>query len=101
MNESTYVGRQQAYVTRARAAERWARKMLWFTFMVGLFAVWQHRDLAPPVHDGMFNVAAVTTDILGGAHETRAAVQNLFAGSSGTAGAGQYNAITQWLLDNR
>ena len=101
MNESKFVGRQQAYLSRAGVAQRWARRMLWLTAFVGFFAVWEHRELAPPVHDGMFVVASMTKDIWGGAHETRALVQNFLSSSSGSSSKGQHNAITQWLLDNR
>ena len=101
MNESKYVGRQQAYQSRAGAAQRWARRMLWFTAALGLFAVWQHRELAPPVHDGMFVVAAVSKDIWGGAHETRNFVQNFLSSSSDSTVQRKYNGSTQWFLDNR
>lgn len=101
LNESKFHKRQQAYTARAEAAHRWARKLLWFTFILGLFAVWQHRDLAPPVHDGMYVVADVTTDIWGGAHETRDVVQGLFNGQSGTSLTPEYSSFTRWLLDNR
>ncbi|MEM7596066.1 MAG: hypothetical protein AAF382_00110 [Pseudomonadota bacterium] len=101
LNESKFQGRQQACKERSRKANRYARILLWVTAAVGLFAVYQHRELAPPVHDGMFTVAAVTTDILGGAHETRGAVQNMFGGASASGSQPEFNAITRWLLDNR
>ena len=101
LKESTFQGRQQAYKTRASVAQRWARRILWLTAAVGFFAVWQHRELAPPVHDGMFVVASVTTDIFGGAHETRGAVQNFLSSPSASGSQPQFNAISQWRLDNR
>ena len=101
LNESKYQGRQQRYLLRSLAVGRWARKMLWFTALGGLFAVWQHRELAPPVHDGMYTMAAVAKDIYGGAHETRGVVQSYFSGPSGSGSNVGYNPITQWLLDNR
>lgn len=101
LNESQFQQRQNAYQLRAEAAVRWARKILWFTFLLGLFAVWQNRDLAPPVHDGIYAVAGVTKDVWGGAHETRGAVQGFFKGSSGSTAQPEFNAVTRWLLDNR
>lgn len=101
LNESKFQGRQVAYLHRASVAERWARKMLWFTVMLGLFAVWQNRELAPPVHDGMFVVADVSLDVLGGAHETRATLQSYLSGASTSGTQPEFNAITRWLLDNR
>ncbi|MEM6586996.1 MAG: hypothetical protein AAF641_01005 [Pseudomonadota bacterium] len=101
LNESKFQARQVAYCARADQAQRWARRLIWLTFAIGLFAVWQHRDLAPPVHDGMFLVANVATDVWGGAHETRGVVQGLFSGGSDNGGSQEFNAITRWLLDNR
>ncbi len=93
--------RQRAYVSRSSVANRWARKMLWFTALVWLFAVWQHRDLAPPVHDGMALISEVTVDLFNGADKARALLSQLFSSPSGTGGAPKFDPITQWLLDNR
>ena len=101
LKEAKYAARKQACVERSRKANRWARRMLWIAAGLGFFAVYQNRELAPPVHDGMFTGAAVSQDIWGGAHETRGAVQGLFAGGSDAGAAPKYNALTQWLLDNR
>ena len=101
LNESKYQGRQQACQERSRKAMRYARILLWTPAALGLFADYQQRELAPPNHDGMYTVAAVTTDILGGAHETRGAVQNILGSPSASGTQPEFNAITRWLLDNR
>lgn len=99
--ESKFQERQNACQLRSSVAMRWARKMLWFTFILTLFAIWQHRELAPPVHDGIYAVWNVSADIMTGAHDTRQVVQGFFSGGSGTSVKPEFNAITQWLLDNR
>ena len=93
--------RSRAYAARSRYANRWARFMLWAVAGIGLYAVWHERGLAPPVHDGMVRVAEVTTLAFEDVETSRGFVRSLFSGSNGMAGQGQYNAITQWLLDNR
>jgi hypothetical protein len=93
--------RQRAYIFRSSVAERWGRKVLWFTAIVGFFAVWHERDLAPPVHDGMVFVSDVAVDIFNGAEETPGMLESMFNGPTGVEAQHEFNALTRWLLDNR
>ncbi|MEL7254371.1 MAG: hypothetical protein AAGL23_09365 [Pseudomonadota bacterium] len=90
-----------AHEARASVAQRWARRVLWIGFVVAMFAIWQHRELAPPVHDGIYVVIGWGQDVLEGAPETQDAIRRMFAGSSSGGSEPEFSAITRWLLDNR
>lgn len=90
--------RARAFHTRAAKARGWAR--LAYALLVGvfLFAAWQDRRLAPPVHDGMQATAGRVARAAEHSDEVRAWLKGLFGGPSGSGAKSEYDPITRWLL---
>lgn len=49
--------RQEMTAMRAYRARVWARRLFIIMVVVVLVAIWQDRNMAPPVHDFMHNMA--------------------------------------------
>ena len=90
--------RARAFDARARKARGWAR-LVYAVLVAGfLYAAWQDRALAPPVHDGMQVVAAKISYAIENSDDLHNYVQQAFKGPSGTSAESKYDPVTRWLL---
>ena len=91
--------RVRACEARASRARGWARVAYALLVASFLFAAWQDRALAPPVHDGMKVVAERAVWAAGNTDEVRAWIKGVFDSPSGTTSVkSQYDPVTRFLL---
>jgi len=90
--------RQRALRNRAIKARGWARLVYAVLVVAFLFAAWQERPLAPPVHDGMKLVSARVSYAMNNTDEVRAALRGFFSSPSGSSAKPEHDPVTRFLL---
>lgn len=90
--------RERAFGARAAHARGWARLAYAVLVALFLFASWQDRALAPPVHDGMKVTVERVVWMAENTDEVRAYIQGLMRSSSGTSAKPQHDPVTRFLL---
>ncbi|MEQ9674530.1 MAG: hypothetical protein RLO10_08710 [Roseovarius indicus] len=89
---------ERPHAARAVRARRWSRRVFALLILVFLYAVWQDRALAPPIHDGMQKTVSLAAGFVENSGDIRSYVKQTFGSSSGTSVEQQYDPITRWLL---
>lgn len=90
--------RERAFGARAARARGWARLAYAALVALFLFAAWQDRALAPPVHDGMKVTAARVVWTVENSDKARTWVRGLLHTPSGTSARPQHDPVTRFLL---
>ncbi|MEQ9259672.1 MAG: hypothetical protein RIG84_11275 [Roseovarius sp.] len=92
--ESRETGRK----ARSGRARAWARRVLMALVVLSLYAIWQDRALAPPVHDWMQETAVAAHGLIEGEDSLSGIWRPSGPAASGIRSPDEYNAITRWLL---
>ncbi|MBZ0123286.1 MAG: hypothetical protein K8F31_05315 [Roseovarius sp.] len=90
--------RERAFGARAARARGWARLAYAALVAMFLFAAWQDRALAPPVHDGMKVTAERIVWVTENTDEVRAYIRGLMRSPSGSSAKPQHDPVTRFLL---
>lgn len=90
--------REPTSAKRSTRARRWARTVLALLIFTSLFAIWQDRALAPPVHDGMHGMASHVMYAVENSDDLRGFVKQTFSSPSGSSMQQEFDPITRWLL---
>lgn len=90
--------RERAFDTRAARARGWARLTGAALVVLFMFAAWQDRALAPPVHDGMKVTVERVVWASQNSDEVRAWIRAHLSGPSGSSAKSQYDPVTRFLL---
>lgn len=89
---------ERPQAARSVKARRWSRRVFALLIFTFLFAVWQDRALAPPIHDGMQKIVSHAVGFVENSDDIRAYVKETFSSPSGTSVQEKYDPITRWLL---
>lgn len=91
--------RDIARKARAKRARIWARRVIMAMVVLGLFAIWQDRRLAPQVHDGMRSLAVFVQGSLDGQEKTSGWLKRALSSPTGATSIQQkHDPVTRWLL---
>lgn len=89
---------ERPHLARAVTARRWSRRVFALLIVVFLYAAWQDRALAPPIHDGMQKTVSLAADFVENSDDIRTYVKQTFGGTANHSVEQQYDPITRWLL---